>query len=716
MLRRLNFVHIAILLVLPVILALINPNWLFNLSFRHDFIIMVDDYIYTGYQMAFPQYVGWYPSDTLYFIDRVSWTLPSYVIHQLFSPLHAHLIIHFALYYMAIFAVYGILNKLANRRVALIIALLFGQYPLIMRSLGWNYPDGFAMACMAVSLLWLTYAVESERRPLYLIGAGGAFMLMFLANTFNGFYAVAMALYFLLLDKTYQKPIRLVKTGIYAFVGVGVVYGGFAFAYYQLTNTLLLTNTLQTTQQITQDARYFLSYHFSGLPPYWHIFLATVSFMAVWSLIRRTRYLSPESRRGMQAVVALFFGTYSLIAIWGLAGFLYSHVSFYHANVVMTAFLLLGMLIYKPLTDLSSAQFRFITISAFFVPMIPFALFTLSPSLFDLDALSVWLIIGAVVCGFMAMRTRQPLRIGMAVIVFCALCGVLIGNAVSIRTYTADRYRDQTVYEESTAIAQAINARYPSLGMDKFRLWYDFSDRKLPTFHAVSSIYLWTLGRNARLNEDPPEDTFFEADNIIILTSQSHDLSTLLLMAENTLQNRAIITSIGGVTVGDIRLEFLQVRLSMLGEDSLRYYFSESQSEYVLEESGWNGYEQVPQNSRPFRWTAEPTARLLLDMTDASFNPDGTYRLSFVRAGSLEDEVLNSLTLTVNGVSIPLTKADTVYVGNINGVLLTAPTLELIFQTDRVSNPFDVGVQDGRKLGVAIGELMIEPFTDGVTD
>jgi 4-amino-4-deoxy-L-arabinose transferase-like glycosyltransferase len=709
--RRLNVFHIAILLVLPVILALINPNWLFNLSFRHDFIIMVDDYIYTGYQMAFPQYVGWYPSDTLYFIDRVSWTLPSYVIHQLFSPLHAHLIIHFALYYMAIFAVYGILNKLANRRVALIIALLFGQYPLIMRSLGWNYPDGFAMACMAVSLLWLTYAVESERRPLYLIGAGMAFMLMFLANTFNGFYAVAMALYFLLLDKTYQKPIRLVKTGIYTLVGAGVVYGGFAVAYYQLTNQLLLTNTIQTTQQVTQDARYFLSYHFSGLPPYWHIFLATVGFMAVWSLIRRTRYLSPESRRAMQAVVALFLGTYSLIAIWGVAGFLYSHVAFYHANVVMTAFVLLGMLIYKPITDLSMAQFRLITISAFFVPMIPFALYTLSPSSFDLDVLSVWLIIGAVVCGVMAMRMHQPLRVGFAVIVFCALCGVIIGDAVSIRTYTADRFRDQTVYEESTAIAQAINARYPSLSMDTFRLWYDFSDPKLPTFHAVSSIYLWTLGRNARLNEAPPEDTFFEADNIIVLTSQ-HELSTLLLMAENTVQNRAIITSIGALKVGDIWLHILQVRLSMLGEETLRYYFSESQSDYILEESGWNGYEQVPQNSRPFRWTAEPTARLVLDMTDASFYPDKTYRLSFVRAGGLEDEVLNSLTLSVNGVSVPLIKADNVYVGEINGALLTAPTLELIFQTDRVSNPFDLGIQDGRKLGVAIGELKIEPSWD----
>ncbi|MDX2078852.1 MAG: hypothetical protein SFZ02_20630 [bacterium] len=711
MLRRLTLWHITVLLALPILLALINPNWLFNLSFSHDFIIMVDDYIYTGYQMALPQYVGWYPSDTMYFIERISWILPGYIVRQIASPLVAQLIIHFVLYYMAIFSVYGILNKLANRRVALIIAVLFGQYPLIMRSLGWNYVDGYAMTCMAVCILLLTYAGESRWRPVYLVGAGGALMLMVIANTFNGFYVLAIALYFLALDKTYQKPLRLILTGIYALVGVGLVYGGLALFYYDLTGNILLTNTLKTSQQFSLGANYFLSYHYSGIPAYWHVFLLIVAILALWGLIWRTRRLSPETRRGMQAIVVLFVGAYGVIVGWLLAGFLYSQAAFYHANVIMVAFLVLGMLVYKPITDLSPANFRLAALMAFIVPMLPFALFTLSPASFNFDGLVVWLIIGAIGCGLIIMLMRHPFRNSMATILLCTFCGVMIGNSVSIQTYVADRYRDQRVYEDSTAIAQAINARYATLSLDKFRLWYDFSDPKLPTFHAVASLYLWSLGRNARLNEAPPENTFFQADEIIILSSL-HDKDTLVQMANTTLQNKAIITVVDEQVVGDIRLVFLNVSLSLFGRDSLNYYFSDTQQQYVLEENGWNGYEQVPQNSRPFRWTAEPTARLVLDVGEATFDPQQAYRVSFVIAGSLEDEVVNSLSLRINGQAVTLTRENNSYSGVVTGALLTLPTLELIFETDRVSNPFDLGIQDGRKLGVAIGELIIAPITN----
>jgi len=292
-------------------------------------------------------------------------------------------------------------------------------------------------------------------------------------------------------------------------------------------------------------------------------------------------------------------------------------------------------------------------------------------------------------------------------ILFLIICSMLIGDSVLIKTYTADRYREQHVYEDSTAIAKAINERYPWLGMDRFRLWYDFSDPKLSTLHAVSSIYLWTEGRNARLNESPPQNSFFEGDHIIIMSSL-HDKDTLLMMARNTIENRGIITFIDEIMVAGVRLVIVNIRFELVKGEWLTYYFSDTQQHYVLSESGWNGYEQVAQNSRAFRWTAEPTARLILDVNGGWFDATADYRLSFVIAGYLEEGVVNSLTLTVNGVFVPLERSDNKYVGQISGQYLLNPTLELVFQTDRVSNPFDLGVQDGRKLGVAIGEFVID--------
>ncbi|MCU0481202.1 MAG: hypothetical protein MUE54_08315 [Anaerolineae bacterium] len=703
--KKFTFAHLIALGILPIFLALINPNWLFNLSFSHDYIIMVDDYIYTGYQMALPQYVGWYPSNIKYFIERLSWILPGYALNQVTTPLIAHVILHFALYYVAIFSVYGILNKLTNRRVALIIAVLFGQYPLIMRSLGWNYPDGFAMTCMLVSLLWLTHATESRWRALYVIGAGMAFMSMTIAHFFNIFYAPALILYGLLLDKLHQKPRRLIMTAVYSLVGAGVVYGGLAWYYHQLTGNILLSNALSTTEGFAQSLTYFLSYHFSGVPAYWHVFLVMIAIATIWFILRRTHTLSPETRRMMQSVLALFVGAYAVMAVWAVLGYLYVHVSFYHANIIMTAFLMLGMLIYKPLTDLPPTPFRWISITAFFAPML---LLILIPQLtINWDTLNVVLMIGAVAFGLMVIMTRPPMRLMMSLILFMLIASMLVGDSVLIKIYNPDRYRDQTVFEEATTIAEFLNERVYRLDMGEFRLWYDFNDPKVPTFHAVSSIYLWTEGRNARLNEEPPQSSFFEAYRIIIMSSV-HDTNTLLQMASDTLDNKGIITFISEEVVAGIRLIFVNVRLALVSADWLTYYFSDTQQDYVLSESGWNGYEQVPQNSRPFRWMAEPTARLTLDVSGGWFDATANYRVLFTIAGYLEDEVVDNLTLSINGVPVPLERSADKYVGQISGQYLLNPTLELVFQTSRVSNPFDLGIQDGRKLGVALGELVIE--------
>ncbi len=703
--KRLNLIHLTLLLALPILLALINPNWLFNLSFSHEFIIMVDDYIYTGYQLAFPQYVGWFPSDTLYFIERLTVILPVYLLNQVTTPLIAHEVVHIVLYYVAIFAVYGILNKLASARVALIIALLFGQYPLIMRSLGWNYPDGFAMTYFLLALLWLTYATESRWRSIYLIGAGGAVMAMVIAHFFNLFYIPAIALYLIFLDKLYQKPIRLFTTGIFALIGVGGVYGGLALIYHSYTGKLLLSNALDTTQGFAQGLPYFLNYHFSGVPADWHIFLGIVALIAVVWLLRYGRTFSSDVRRVMLATLILFVSAYAVLVGWHLLGFSYLRVSFYHANIIMTAFLLLGMMIYKPATDLSSAQFRIVVLLTLIIPLSLFAGFSyLSP---NWDIVYPVVLIGIAVFGMLISISRYPLRMLVSVIVFAVCASVLVGDSVLINIYTPDRYHEQTVFEDATAIAQTINARYPRLSMDDFRLWYDFSDPKLPTFHAIASIYLWTQGRNARLNEAPPLNSFFEANQIVILSSL-HDKDTLMQMASNTIENRGIITFIDELVVNDIRLVIVNVRLALVTNDWLTYYFSDTQQQYVLYESGWNGYEQVAQNSRPFRWTAEPTARLVLDVNGGWFDATADYRVSFVIAGYLEDDVVNSLTLTLNGVSVPLERVDNKYVGQISGQYLLNPTLEVVFQTDRVSNPFDLGIQDGRKLGVALGELIID--------
>ncbi|MCU0481357.1 MAG: hypothetical protein MUE54_09105, partial [Anaerolineae bacterium] len=101
---------------------------------------------------------------------------------------------------------------------------------------------------------------------------------------------------------------------------------------------------------------------------------------------------------------------------------------------------------------------------------------------------------------------------------------------------------------------------------------------------------------------------------------------------------------------------------------------------------------------------AEPTARLVLDTQSANFDATSQYEVRLNIMSYLEEDVMNSLTLSINGATIPLIRNANSFIGEIGG--------EVIFQTDRVSNPFDLGIQDGRKLGVALSELTIAPVND----
>ncbi|HRF96127.1 MAG TPA: hypothetical protein PLZ51_13070, partial [Aggregatilineales bacterium] len=70
------------------------------------------------------------------------WTIPSAIIHHLLPAVIANFTVHLLVYWVAIFAIYGIIQRLINDRVALFIALLLGNYPPFMRAVGWDYVDG----------------------------------------------------------------------------------------------------------------------------------------------------------------------------------------------------------------------------------------------------------------------------------------------------------------------------------------------------------------------------------------------------------------------------------------------------------------------------------------------------------------------------------------------------------------------------------------------
>src|SRR5258708_39568613 len=80
---------------LPILLALINSNWLFTPPplLANGTPRQPDAWFYFSYFKHFFDFVGQYPFNTQYFAERLSWNLPGYAAYHLFPPSVANLVL-----------------------------------------------------------------------------------------------------------------------------------------------------------------------------------------------------------------------------------------------------------------------------------------------------------------------------------------------------------------------------------------------------------------------------------------------------------------------------------------------------------------------------------------------------------------------------------------------------------------------------------------------
>lgn len=544
MLKKLNIVHIMMILALPIVLALINPNWIFNVN-------MADDYIYLGYQLNFPKYVGWLPSSDVYFIERMSIILPGYFIRNIFSPLASNFILHLGVYYGIVFSVYGILNRLFNAKVALIVVLFLGQYPIIMRAAGWDYPDGYALAYFSLTLFFLTQSVGSRWRNLYLIASGGAFILMINAHFFNIFYFPAILLYYLLINRWRDILHTLFAPIFFGGLGALGVYGILALIYYNATGRILFVNSINTADTNGRWLLFFLQFNFRRINPHWHLFLIVVPMLVVlrplqWQKLTHVPSEKPQfqnQRVILRAVFALFTFSYGMLALWqGVGGYMYIRVSYYYANIVMTAFLLLGVLFAQPIIKTTLREFRNLAIGAFFIPMIPLFLFSLSPQHFLITNYYVFFFATIIVVVVMMASRKWSLY---ALCVFAMVVGATLNDSRNYGSYiypahhdvySPDRYMNQSIYEYTIKITDIINERYDTFSYETFRLFFrHIHDTHWRIFNSVASTYLFTWDRILRsdmpeqLNREIPETSevilLSTVNNTDALVTQLHEIA-----------------------------------------------------------------------------------------------------------------------------------------------------------------------------------------------
>ena len=169
--RHPNGAALAVLFVVPLLIAAVNSSWLYTASGY------LDPWYNVGHFLHYVDGVFW-PGH--YKESRLSWIAPGYAAYRLLGPVAGNFVLHFGALFITGAFVFLTLARIVSREAALLAAgLLLAYYPLHQQP---DYQTIASAAYYAVSVYCILRAGQATEPRLFLAAAGFAFGAAFHAN------------------------------------------------------------------------------------------------------------------------------------------------------------------------------------------------------------------------------------------------------------------------------------------------------------------------------------------------------------------------------------------------------------------------------------------------------------------------------------------------------------------------------------------------------
>jgi hypothetical protein len=645
---------ILLLLALPIVLLLINNNWIFNPP--SDF---PDSWFYLTNFRHFFDFAPNYPSNIHYFVERLTWNLLGYGFYHVFTPIVANYLLHLLVTYTAIFSLYGILLRLFGHQTALITSLILGGYPWFLRAVGWDYLDGFGIAqvlLMLYLLIWATQAnwVQAKR---ILFAAGVVFASLLISNLYWVGFVLSFVVVYYYANAKYQRH-NLLVSAIWIFLGSFALVVVLALFYKLVTgNFIFIANSLSFTVRLSRAAaqnNFNLRKYYGLMPPYWHALPLLVAVMSIFTLLRKPS--DPQRRWQLRMVIIGYLLAYGFLVFYHFYSLIYLNVYLYSSYLIPAAFICFGALAAPTLQKLSVQQSHWIGGLAVAALALPLLISTAWPEVSKLQGNLPIITLTALVIGFALLIVSNGKVAALLLITATALlCFLSDPPTIINQVYNTGRFTAQDTFNVVTAFTDQMDKTHNPADYYAFRLWTS-QEPDNGTNVGIIATYLYPWGRALEGSLLPLPRTLSMYRGMIL--SSDKDLIIISPKDQSTVEAEAgqILAHIGvglniqsrqTIEVGHLNLTYYVTRVFPISyRTNYNQYFWFDHS--IL----YPNWSMPANNPDEFQiWTGPGTdSQLKFTLPRAT----GTVQLQLCASQFAVPDAAQHLQLTINDVSIPL--------------------------------------------------------------
>jgi hypothetical protein len=217
--KRWHWVNILILSVIPVVLALVNREWLFTITGEDD------PWRYIGLGYYYFKDPSLYSGN--YKVSRVPWILIEYTLRSFFSPANAEIILGLSFTIIGATGFYLLVSRIFDRRTGFITSALLSTYSYYLVSRSVDYHNLAGSVFLIWSLYFLTLATQPVKNQwVWFLATGFVFGVAAHSEFFVLGCFPALVVQFLMFHQGNKRSIRnAILFSLFGFLAATFLFG-----------------------------------------------------------------------------------------------------------------------------------------------------------------------------------------------------------------------------------------------------------------------------------------------------------------------------------------------------------------------------------------------------------------------------------------------------------------------------------------------------------